>query len=125
MPMTTYMANKLANAAVANVAYTSTTVYMSLFSAAPTVAGGGTEITGNGYSRQLTTFATPSNGVITNTGNVTFSCTGNNWPTVVSTGVHDASTGGNLLFFTAVASRNVKVSDTLIYGTGNVSVKIA
>ena len=94
MPMTTYMANKLANAAVANVAYTSTTVYMSLFSAAPTVAGGGTEITGNGYSRQLTTFATPS-------------------------------TGGNLLFFTAVASRNVKVSDTLIYGTGNVSVKIA
>lgn len=126
MPMTYNLANKLANATVANVAYSSpANVYTALYSVAPTVSTSGTEITGNGYSRQLTTFGTPTDGVIASTGNVSFSCTGNNWPTVVAVGITDASTSGNIMYFQTIASRNVLVGDTLTFGTGNITVSIS
>lgn len=123
--MTYNLANKLANAAVANVAYTSPgTVYVSLYSTAPTVSTAGTELSGNGYSRQSCSFGTPSNGTIASTANVSFSCTGNNWPAVTTVGITDASTSGNIMFFQNIATRNVKVGDTLTFATGNITVTI-
>jgi hypothetical protein len=123
--MTYNLANKLANATVAGVAYTSpTTVYTALYSTAPTVSTTGTELTGNGYSRQATTFGTPTNGSISSTGNVVFTCSDNNWPTVVSVGITDASTGGNIMYFQAIAGRNVKVGDSLTFPSGNITVSI-
>ena len=126
MPMTFNLANKLANATVANVAYTSpATVYTALYSTAPTVSTSGTEITGNGYARQSTTFGTPTDGVISSTANVSFSCTGNAWPTVIAVGITDASTAGNIMYFQTIASRNVKVGDTLTFSSGNITVSIS
>lgn len=124
--MTYNLANKLANATVANVAYTSPgNVYTALYSVAPTANTSGTEITGNGYSRQLTTFGTPANGVISSSANVSFSCTGNAWPTVVAVGITDASTSGNIMYFQTIANRNVRVNDTLTFATGNITVSIS
>ena len=126
MPMTYNLANKLANATVANVSYTSpATVYTALYSVIPTVSTNGTEITGNGYARQATTFASPTDGNISSTGNVSFSCTGNAWPLVTAVGITDASTSGNIMFFQGIASRNVQPGDTLTFGSGNITVSIS
>lgn len=123
--MTYNLANQLANATVANVSYTSpANVYTALYSVAPTVSTSGTEITGNGYARQLTTFGTPTDGSITSTANVSFSCTGNNWPLVTAVAITDASTSGNIMYFQPIAARNIRVGDTLTFESGDITVVI-
>ena len=125
MPMTYNLANKLANATVANVSYSSpATVYTALYSVAPTVSTSGTELTGNGYARQATTFGTPTNGSIASTANVSFSATGNNWPITTAVAITDASTGGNIMYFQGIAGRNVKAGDTLTFEAGDIIVTI-
>lgn len=125
MPMTDSLATQIANAVLRNQTYTSpANVWASLYSTAPTVSTGGTEITGNGYSRQSVTFSAPTNGSAASNVAVTFTCTGNNWPGVVAIGVTDASTGGNILFFSSTATRNIKVGDSLSIDSGNLTVDI-
>jgi len=124
--MTYDLANKLANATVANVSYSSpANVYTALYTVAPTVSTSGTEITGNGYARQATTFGTPGNGVISSTANVSFSCTGNAWGAITAVGITDASTSGNIMYFQTIATRNVQVDDTVEFLTGNITVSIS
>jgi hypothetical protein len=105
MPATTYLANAWLNAAFRNVAYTSpATVYVALFTAAPTVAGGGTEIAGNSYARVAAPFGAPagSPATISNTGVITFPTATGAWGTPVAAGIFDALAGGNLLAFAAI-----------------------
>lgn len=127
MPMTNYLANALANATIRNTAYTSpANVYATLYSVAPTVSTSGTELTGNGYSRQLTTFAAPSAGVAASNVAVTFgAASGNNWPTVVAVGIVDASSSGNILYFNTISGRNIKIGDSLVFDSGNIIISIS
>jgi hypothetical protein len=124
--MTNYLANAVANAALRNQSYSSpANVYASLYSTAPTASTSGTEIVGNGYSRQLATFGAPTAGAVSSNATVTFSCTGNNWPTVVAFGITDASTAGNILFFQNIAARNIKVDDDFLIDSGNLTITIS
>lgn len=124
MPMTYNLANKLANATVANVSYsTPSTVYTALYSVAPTVSTSGTELTGNGYARQATTFGTPTDGTISSTGNVSFTATGN-WSPTVAVAIVDASTSGNIMYFQTIATRVVNSGDTLTFAAGDITVVI-
>jgi hypothetical protein len=127
MPMTNYLANAIANATIRNTTYTSpANVYASLYSVAPTGNTSGTELTGNGYARQLTTFSAPSAGVAASNVAVTFgAATGNNWPTVVAVGIVDASTSGNLMFYSTIAGRNIKIGDSLVFDSGNIIISIS
>lgn len=91
------------------------TLYMALFTAAPTDAGGGTEVTGGSYARVAITSAlanwagtqaaastVASSGTIGTTSNnaaVTFPAPTAAWGVVTSSGVFDALTGGNLLIY--------------------------
>jgi hypothetical protein len=100
-------------------------VYASLYSTAPPVSTSGTEIVGNGYSRQLATFNAPSAGAVTSNANVTFSCSGNDWPTVVAFAITDASSSGNILFFQNIAARNIKVDDNFLIDSGNLTITIS
>ena len=119
------LANKVANATLRNQSYTSpATVYAALYSTAPTVSTAGTEITGNGYSRQSVTFSAPSAGLATSNVAVNWSCTGNNWPVVVAFAITDASTSGNIMYFKSVSSRNVQVGDTLTLDSGDLTIDI-
>ena len=120
------LANKLANATLRNTSYTGPgNVYASLYSVAPTANTSGTELTGNGYSRQLTTFSAPSGGDASSNVTITFgAATGNNWPTVVAVGIVDASTSGNLMYYSTIAGRNVKIGDSLIFDSGNITITI-
>lgn len=102
--------------------------YVALYTAAPSDSGGGTEVSGNGYSRQSATFdaATSGAGTTSNTGAVTFTASGGNWGTITHIGIHDASTSGNLLWSGSMtASKTVNDGDTLEFAIGNIDLTLA
>ena len=102
--------------------------YVALYTAAPSDSGGGTEVSGNGYAREAVTFAaaTSPGGTTSNTGAVTFTASGGNWGSITHIGIHDASTGGNLLWHGAMtASKTVNDGDTLEFSIGNIDLTIA
>ena len=102
--------------------------YLALFTAAPSDSGGGTEVSGSGYSRQTIAFGTASGtgGTTSNTGDVSFTASGGSFGTVSHVGIFDASTGGNLLWHGAMtASKTIADGDTLEFSTGNVDLTIA
>ena len=102
--------------------------YVGLYTAAPSDSGGGTEVSGNGYARQAVTFAaaTSPGGTTSNTGAVSFTASGGNWGTITHIGIHDAVSGGNLLWHGAMtASKTVADGDTLEFSIGNIDLTIA
>jgi hypothetical protein len=122
-----YLENALINAVLRNTSYTSpTTVYVALFTSDPTDAGTGTELSGNGYSRTAVTFGAPSDGVTTNSADVTFPTATASWGVVSHIGLYDASTSGNLLFHTPLdTSKTIDKDDIFKISSGNLSVTLA
>jgi hypothetical protein len=96
--MTDFLANKLRDHTLRNIAYSGpTTVHLALFSTVTTEAGGGTEVTGGSYARQAITFAAgTSAGLAVQSGSITFP----SMPAglVRAVGVMDAASGGNMLY---------------------------
>ena len=102
--------------------------YIGLYTAAPSDSGGGTEVTGNGYSRQSATWGTASGtgGTTDNEANVTFTASGGDWGTITHIGIHDAASSGNLLWHGAMsASKTIADGDTLQFNTGNIDLTLA
>ena len=122
-----YLENALINAVLRNTSYTSpTTVYVSLYTSDPTDADTGTEVSGGSYARTAVTFGAPSNGVSTNSADVTFPTCTASWGTVSHIGIHDASTAGNLLFHTPLdTSKTIDSGDIFKITSGNLSVTLA
>jgi len=124
-----YLENALINAVLRNTSYTSpATVYVSLYTSDPTDADSGTEVStsGTGYARTAVTFGAPSNGVSTNSADVTFPTATASWGTVSHIGIHDASTSGNLLFHTPLdTSKTIDSGDIFKITSGNLSVTLA
>ena len=122
-----YLENAIINAVLRNTSYTSpTTVYVGLFTNDPTDADAGTEVTGGSYARTAVTMGAPSNGVSTNSADVTFPTATASWGTVTHIGIHDASTSGNLLFHTPLdTSKTIDSGDIFKITTGNLSVTLA
>ena len=100
--------------------YTGGNVYASLYSVAPTESSAGTEITGNGYSRQQVAWSVTDN-IAESTGNVTFSATGNAW-TAVAIGLVDANTAGNLMFYKTLPSTQVNAGESITFPTGDITI---
>ena len=125
MAMTTLLQNQLLNATLGNVSYTTPpVVYVGLSTIAVTAAGNITEPVGNGYSRQSVVVSTASGGSVENTATVTFTCTGNAWPTVLSAVITDAASGGNVMYFSEIPPRLVEPGNSLIFETGDVRIAI-
>lgn len=102
--------------------------YVALYTAAPSDSGGGTEVSGNGYSRQSVTFdaASSPGGTTSNSGAVTFTASGGSWGTISHIGIFDASTSGNLLWHGAMtASKTIADGDTLEFAIGNIDLTLA
>ena len=78
-------------------------IYAALFTVTPSDDNSGTEVSGGSYTRievpQLNSSWNLSDGVYTNNNDITFPSATANWGTVVSFGLYDASTGGNLLIW--------------------------
>ena len=122
-----FLENALINATLRATTYTSpATVYVSLYTSDPTDADTGTEVSGGSYARTAVTMGAPSNGVSTNSADVTFPTATGSWGTVSHIGIHDASTAGNLLFHTALdTSKTIDSGDIFKISSGNLSVTLA
>jgi len=120
MPKTYYLDNAFINAALRQTPFASPlTIYAALFTAAPTASGGGTEVSGGGYSRQTVTFSSPVNGLASNTTDVVFPLAAASWGTVVAFGLYDQSVGGNLLYFNLLSvPRTVAINDQVRFPVG-------
>jgi len=125
--MSNFLENALINATLRNTTYTSVaTVYVSLWTSDPTDAGSGTEVSGGSYARTAVTFAAPSNGVTTNSADVTFPTCTSAWGTVGWIGINDAATSGNLLYHSPLdTSKTIDSGDIFKISTGNLSVTLA
>jgi hypothetical protein len=105
------------------------TVYFALYTAAPSDAGGGTEVNTGGYTRvavpnNLTNWPAATNGTKRNANTITFPEAQATWGNIVAIGIHDAATAGNLLFWTAITSRQVVSGDIPRFNAQGVSVTL-
>jgi hypothetical protein len=102
--------------------------YVALYTAAPGDSGGGTEVSGSGYSRKSVSFnaaATPG-GTTSNSAVVSWTAAGGNYGTVTHVGIFDASTGGNLLWQGGLStSKTVNDGDTIQFSSGNLTLTLA
>jgi len=122
---TDYLEDAFLNHAFRNTALTSpTNVYLALFTVSPSDAGGGTEVSGSGYSRQAITFGAPSGGAISNTAQVSFTASGGNFGTVVAVAIMDASTAGNMLAWDGITSATINDGDTLNFPVGDIDITL-
>ena len=91
---------------------TPATYYFGLYTVAPTVSGGGTEVTGGSYARVAFTnnssnFPAASGGVKTTGNAAVFPTPTADWGSVVACGIFDASTAGTLVGFADVTTQSV------------------
>jgi hypothetical protein len=107
-------------------AYASPAKYVALFTAAPSDAGGGTEVSGNGYARELhSAWAVASGGSTSNTGAVTFDNPSGSWGTVSHFGIFDSLTGGNLLAWGSVGtSKPITTGDVASFASGALTITL-
>lgn len=112
-----YAENKLLDHLLGKAAYTMpTTVYLALYTVAPSDSGGGTEVStsGTAYAREAITslMSAASGGASSNSSAIEFDVATASWGTVVAVGIFDAATAGNLLMHGSLS-----VSQTI--NTGN------
>jgi hypothetical protein len=121
-----YLENAVIDAVLRNTSYTSpTTVYVGLFTTDPTDAGSGTEVSGGSYARTAVTFSAPSNGVTSNSADVEFPQATASWGSVTHIGLHDAASGGNLLFHTVLdTTKTIDSGDIFKIASGNLTVTL-
>ena len=110
--------------------------------AAPTDSTAGTEVTGNAYARvsvasslanwagtqsaASTTVSTGTGGTTSNNGVITFPTpTPSGWGTVVAVGIYDASSGGNLLIYSALTtSKTINPGDAVTFPAASLTFQI-
>ena len=127
--LSAYLENKIADHTLGAVTYTPpATLYLALFTAAPSETAGGTEVSGGSYvrlaiSNNATNFPNAVSGVKSNGVALTFIEATGNWGTITHWGLFDASTGGNLLFFGALgASTVINTADQLSVPIGDLDI---
>jgi hypothetical protein len=123
---TDFLENKIIDHMLRAQAYTPpATVYVGLFTAAPSDAGGGTEVSGGSYARQAVTLAAASGGASSNSADVTFPQATGDWGTITHLALFDALTAGNMLMWTPLdASKDIDTGDTFVVEAGDLDVTV-
>lgn len=115
-----YLENKIIDHVLRDTAYTKpTTIYVALYTSAPSDSGGGTEVSGGSYARvqvgpsQTDWTATQggtsgassgTGGHTDNAADITFPAPTANWGSITHFGIHDHVSAGNLLFHGALTT---------------------
>ena len=85
--------------------------YLGLYTAAPGEGGGGTEVSGGSYAREVLAL-TVSGNAATNGSAIEFTAATASWGTVTYVGIFDASTSGTLIAYSALdTSKTVGIGD--------------
>jgi hypothetical protein len=110
------------------VGYAPPAIYVGLFTALPSDAGGGTEASGGNYARQQVTqaptnWAAPSGTPSSTSNSNVIAWSAVTWSgTVVAWGLFDALSGGNLLMWFDCADQAVAATNTVQFAAGQLSV---
>lgn len=104
------------------------TIYVALFTSAPTDAGGGVEVSGGSYARaavtnNATNWPAASGGSKSNGTAIVFPEATASWGTVVAVGLFDAATAGNLLYWADLTtSKAIGAGDTARFPAGSIAL---
>lgn len=119
------MENKIIDHMLRKVAYTPQDIYVALYTGAPSDAGGGTEVSGGSYARQLAGLSAAAAGATSNAGDITFPTATASWGTITHVGLFDAVSGGNLMMWSALDdSKAVGNGDTFQINAGDLDVTV-
>lgn len=112
-----------------NAAYSApATVYVALYTVAPTDAGGGTEVSGGSYARVAVTnndtnWPAASSGAKANGTVITFPTATAAWGECVAFAILDAASGGNFLYWADLTlNKTVGDGDTAQFAVGDLDV---
>ncbi len=128
--LSTYLHNKLLDNIFGGVAYAfPPTLYLGLYSVAPTVDGGGTEVSASGYARHpippnQTNFPAASNGLVTLGVQIDMPAASVAWGAVTAGGIFDQASGGNMLAYSDDVSFTVNVNDAVRVNVGAMSFSL-
>lgn len=105
-----------------------TTVYVALYTVAPTDSTSGTEVSGNNYSRAAVTnnstnWPNATNGLKKNGTSIVFPTPSGSWGTVVAMAILDAATDGNMLFYSTITSRAVASGEPVYFAADSISIQ--
>ena len=124
-----YLEDKVLEHVFGGNAYSApSTLYVALYTSAPSDTGGGTEVSGGGYVRKTSTFNVTGTNPTTasNTAAIEYPTATANYGTVVAVGIFDASSSGNLLAYANLtASKVVSTGDVFRFNTGDLDVTLA
>jgi hypothetical protein len=122
-----YLENLVLNLFRATNVTAPATIYVGLFSAAPTDAGGGTEVTTTirVAGRVAATFAAPSGGAIANSATVDFG-TAAGGASLTHFGLFDAASAGNLLAWDTLgaSAQTASTGNQVIFAAGALTVTV-
>lgn len=103
-----------------------TNLYVALYTANPTDADSGTEVTGGSYARVAVAVGsgwTLTSNAVTNAAAIAFPQATADWGTITHFGLRSASSGGNLLYHGALAvSKVIANGDTARFEAGELDV---
>ena len=126
-----YLEDKVLKHVFTNTAYTApTTLYVGLFTVAPTDAGGGTEVStsGTNYARQSMAFTVSGTSPTqaANSSAVEWGTAASSWGTIVAAAVFDASSGGNMLAWADLTNnKTIAAGDVFRFPTSSFVVTLA
>ena len=124
-----YLEDKVLDHVFGGNAYSApSTLYVALYTVAPTDTGGGTEVSGGGYVRKTATFNVSGTNPTTasNASAVEYPTATANYGTVVAVGIFDALSSGNLLAYANLTtSKVVSTGDVFRFNTGDLDVTLA
>lgn len=121
-----YLENKVVCHVFGGSAYTApSTLYVALYTSAPSDTGGGTEVSGGAYARQTAAF-TVTNDTASNTSAIEYPTATADYGTVVAVGIFDASSSGNLLAYgNLTTSKTVSTGDVFRFNAGAIDITVA
>jgi len=126
---TDYLEDKVLDHVFGGTSYTApTTLYVALYTVAPTDTGGGTEVSGGAYARQTATFNVSGTNPTeaTNAAAIEYPTATADYGTVVACAILDASSGGNMLAYaTLTSSKVVSTGDVFRFDAGDLDITLA
>jgi hypothetical protein len=129
MAFSDYLEDKLLKHTFANTAFTTPgTVFLGLFTAAPSDTGGGTEVSGGSYARISCAFSVSGTNptTATNSSAAEFATATGSWGSVGWVGVYDASSSGNLLAWSALTTaKTVSSGDVFRFDGGDLDITLS
>jgi hypothetical protein len=125
MSFSNYLETEILDHVFGGAAYTApSTLYLALYTAAPSDSGGGTEVSGGGYVRQTVAFTTSGN-TTSNSAAVEYPTATANYGTVTHVGVFDAASGGNLMAYASLSSaKTIETGDVFRVPAGDLDITL-